>query len=456
MATEVTMPRLSDSMEEGTIVAWLVAEGDPVKRGEPIVEIETDKATMPLEAEADGVLLRILVAEGDAAPLGAPIAYIGAPGEEVPGAAPAPAPAAVASGNGGGAAAAAPAPAGNGSGTTISAAGGRGTTPAAGALPSTGPVAVATRPGRVAASPLARRVAAALGVDLAGVRGTGPGGRVVRADVEAAASAAPAAPATPAPATPAPAAPAAPPAAAAPEPAPAARADTARGEVEVHPLSRLQQTVARRMAESRATVPAFELRVDVDMSACADLRERLRALGADPLPSYTDLIVKACAVALREFPRVNGSYRGEVFEHYSRVNVGVAVAADDALVVPVVPDADRTSLGGIAKTTRRLAERVRDGSITPPELSGATFTVSNLGMYGIDSFTAIVDVPQAAILAVGAIRQQPVADADGGVVVRPVLTMTLACDHRILYGADGARFLARLRELLEQPLAFAL
>lgn len=466
MATEVTMPRLSDSMEEGTIVEWLVAEGDPVKRGEPIVEIETDKATMPYEAEADGVLLKILVGVGDAADLGATIAIIGAPGEAYAADGDAPrggGEASPSSGDAGGTGLASspaelepvPPPVGPPAGAPPEAQPAMADPVVAAAAPSApngnGAVATATR---VPASPLARRIARSLGVDLASITGTGPKGRVVRADVEAAAavstSTSPAP--TPAPAPPAPAAPA--PVASAPA-RPAARADTARGDVERHDLSRLQQTVARRMSESRATVPEFELRVDVDMSAAVELRERLRALGADPLPSYNDMIVKASAIALTEFPRVNGSYKDGTFEEYARVNVGVAVAADDALVVPVVPDADQKSLGQLAKATRALAAKVRDNAITPPELSGGTFTVSNLGMFGVDSFSAVINVPQAAILAVGAMKPKAIV-VDGEVVARPVLTLTLACDHRILYGADGAKFLSRLRDLLEQPLLFAL
>jgi pyruvate dehydrogenase E2 component (dihydrolipoamide acetyltransferase) len=459
MATEVTMPRLSDSMEEGTVVEWLVAEGDAVTRGQPIVEIETDKATMPFEAEQDGVLLKILVPTGETASLGAAICVIGAEGEEVPDggdggsvsdfAISAEAPTSPSYSEAAEAPSSAPAPNGTG---------GAGT---GGAATITPPIAPNGRSGRVAASPLARRVAASLGIDLASVHGSGPGGRVVRADVEAAAaSPAQAAPAlAPAPVDrPAPAE--AIEAAAAPEPqaAPAAGAsvDTRKGAVETHKLSRSQQTVARRMAESRATVPEFELRVDVDMGACVELREQLRSLGADPLPSYNDMIVKASSVALREFPRVNAAYKDDAFEHYERVNVGVAVAAEDALVVPTVADADQKSLGEIARVTRQLATKVRDGSVTPPELSGGTFTVSNLGMFGIDSFSAVINAPQAAILAVGAMKKKPVVDETEQVVVRPVLTLTLACDHRILYGADGARFLSRLRDLLEQPLAFAL
>ncbi len=233
---------------------------------------------------------------------------------------------------------------------------------------------------------------------------------------------------------------------------PAGRTGTARGEATGQPLSRLQQTVARRMAESRATVPDFELRCEVDMSRAVALREQLREI-SDPPPSYNDFIVKAAALALREFPRVNGAYVDARFETYSRVNVGIAVAAEDALVVPTIFDADTKSLAEIAARARELAARVRDGSISPSDLGGGTFSISNLGMYGLDSFSAVINPPQASILAVGSLKPRPVVDDTGAVVARPTINLTLACDHRILYGADGARFLARLRDLLQTPLA---
>jgi pyruvate dehydrogenase E2 component (dihydrolipoamide acetyltransferase) len=209
------------------------------------------------------------------------------------------------------------------------------------------------------------------------------------------------------------------------------------------------------MAESKATAPDFALTLDVDMTGAVALRERLKDV-ADPAPSYNDMVVKAAASALREHPRVNAAYRDGRFELYERVNVGVAVAAQDALVVPTIFDADRKSLGTIAADARRLIERVREREVTPPELAGGTFTVSNLGMYGIERFTAIVNPPQAAILTVGALAKTPAVDGRGRVVARDRLTLTLVCDHRILYGADGAQFLARVRELLEQPLSLAL
>jgi pyruvate dehydrogenase E2 component (dihydrolipoamide acetyltransferase) len=209
------------------------------------------------------------------------------------------------------------------------------------------------------------------------------------------------------------------------------------------------------MAESKATAPDFSIALTVDMTLAVELRERLKAV-TDPAPSYNDMVVKAAAMALREHPRVNGAYRDGKWELYERVNVGVAVAAEEALVVPTVFDADRKSLGQISRDTRALAEKVRDKTITPPELSGATFTVSNLGMFGIEQFTAIINPPQAAILTVGKLAKQPAVDDSGRIVARDQMQLSLVCDHRILYGADGARFLARVKELLEQPLSLAL
>jgi pyruvate dehydrogenase E2 component (dihydrolipoamide acetyltransferase) len=284
-----------------------------------------------------------------------------------------------------------------------------------------------------------------LNVELSSLHGSGPGGRIVKADVEAAAGGAPAR-----------AEPRAAPAAA---PAAAPSPDGAKGEVEVVELNRLQQTVARRMAESKATVPHFYLSTEIDMSESVKVRAELKELSGSerPAPTFNDMIVKACALALREFPRANGAYRDGRVELYSRVNVGVAVAGQDALVVPTVFDADRKSLGEIATETRSLAEKVRDGKVTPPELSGGTFTVSNLGMFGVTNFAAVINPPQAALLAVGSLEPKAVADRESRrVVVRDMMGVTLACDHRILYGADGAQFLARVRELLEHPLSMAL
>ncbi len=233
--------------------------------------------------------------------------------------------------------------------------------------------------------------------------------------------------------------------------------ETAKGQVTYEDLSKLQSTIARRMSESKATAPHFYLEAEIDMSRAVEARARLKAGAGEGeiVPSFNDMVVKACALALREHPRANGAYRDGRFELYSRVNVGVAVAARDALVVPTVFDADRKGLRQIAAESRALAGRVREGTITPPELSGGTFTVSNLGMYGIDNFSAVINTPQAAILAVGAIKERPVV-RDGDIVPAHLLGVTLACDHRILYGAPAAEFLARVRTLLEEPLSLAL
>jgi len=400
------MPRLSDSMEEGTILKWLVSEGDDVKRGQPIAEIETDKANMTYEADTDGTVSELVASEGDTLAVGDVIARIG-----------------------------------EGSGDT-------------GSDPQEAPRQEEPEPQepepqgsdpssnggeRVKASPVARRMAGEMGVELAQLEGSGPGGRIVKADVEAAAHDG----GTKQKERPA--------KAAEPERAEAG----AKGEVEFHELTRLQQTVTRRMAESKATAPDFQLVAEVDMSAAVQLRERLKEV-ADPAPSFNDMVVKAASIALREHRRVNGAYRDGKFELYSRVNVGIAVAGQDALVVPTIFDADTKSLGQVAKDARALIEKVREGKVTPPEVSGGTFTVSNLGMYGIDSFSAVINPPQAAILTVGALKKKPVADERGRIVARDMMNLTLVCDHRILYGADGADFLARVRELLESPLSLAL
>jgi pyruvate dehydrogenase E2 component (dihydrolipoamide acetyltransferase) len=428
--TDVVMPRLSDTMEEGTVLRWLKHDGEHVQRGEELVEIETDKAAMTYESDCEG-LLQTVAREGDTLAVGELIARIGET-------------------TGGEAAV-------QGGAETTEASDAPAEQPAAVVVvsPHNGSPAEPDAPGsgRVKASPLARRIARETGVDLGALTGSGPGGRIVKADVEA--SAAPMPPAATASTT------------AAPSPAPASpppleeEVASAKGEATTVELTRTQRTIARRMAESKATIPDFTLTTDVDMERGVELRAELKQLSHVDAPTYNDMIVKACALALREHPRANGGYRDGRFELHSRVNVGVAVAvaSDDptagALVVPTVFDADTKALGEIARETRALAERVRDGTVTPPELSGGTFTVSNLGMYGIASFTAIVNPPQAAILAVGAVEPRAVV-RDGQIVARHTMSLTLACDHRILYGADAALFLARVRELLEEPAALTL
>jgi pyruvate dehydrogenase E2 component (dihydrolipoamide acetyltransferase) len=455
---ELVMPRLSDTMEEGTILRWLKADGEQVARGEELVEIETDKATMTYESDQAGVL-EIVAEEGSTLAVGAVIARVGAASEgtderearggqererERGDSAPASATTA----------AAAPADA----------------QPLAPAEPAGEPVAEGER---VKASPLARRIAHESGIDLHGVSGSGPGGRIVKADVLASppdaagvtgsAGAAAAGASAPPDAGDA--------EASIPAPAPGAPGAlegvmTAKGETSTIELSRTQQTVARRMAESKATIPDFTLQIDVDMEDCVQLRGQLKQLSspggaaesvahAHAVPTYNDMVVKASALALREHPHANGSYRDGRVQVYSRVNVGVAVAAEGALVVPTVFDADEKSLGEIARETRALAGHVRAGTITPPELGGGTFTVSNLGMYGVKSFTAIINPPQAGILSVGALAPRAVVH-EGVLAARNTMTLTLACDHRILYGAEAAQFLARIRELLEAPAALTL
>jgi pyruvate dehydrogenase E2 component (dihydrolipoamide acetyltransferase) len=464
---DVIMPRLSDSMEEGTIIRWLVADGSTVSVGEELVEIETDKATMTYEADAAGTFHRA-AAEGETLAIGAVIAHVLAPGEALVGAAAAPAspaPSAPAGGASSAPVSAAPsAPAGAAGGSAPPANGASTAAGSAAAGDAAAGGAATAAGGRIKASPVARRLAAALNIDLASLVGTGPDGRIVKRDVESA----PAAPtADTAPEAPAPAAtsgdlsattaltsPNAPGEEA--TPAGVAPVETAKGVVTEHAISRVQQTIARRMAEAKATMPDFTLTTEIDMDAAVELRAQLKAAAGDgPAPSYNDFVVKAAAQALRAHPRANGAYKDGRFELFERVNVGVAVAAQDALLVPTVMDADRRSLGEIARDTRRLAAAARDGKLTAAELAGGTFSVSNLGMFGVTHFTAVLNPPQAAILAVGALEQRAVV-RDGAIVPGHRMTVTLTCDHRILYGADAAAFLADIRANLEQPLRLAL
>ena len=448
---EIVMPRLSDSMEEGVVLKWLKQVGDEVAVGDELVEIETDKANMAYESDVAGTLTEILAQEGETLAIGERIAVVGDAGEAGSGDD-------EASKDGEGSA-----PAEDVEGPAPQAAG-----PVAAGDPPLPPVAEAssatvppTAPpadgwGRVKASPLARRIARDTGVDLASLEGSGPGGRIVKADVEKAEGGG---------AAESPARAEVPPSSTPPiaikgvdeEGTTGAAGETAKGQTTVQELTRLQQVVARRMSESKATAPHFYLQTEIDMSAAVEARGRIKAMSAEGeiVPSFNDMVVKACAIALRAFPLANGAYKDGRFELYSRVNVGVAVAAQDALVVPTVFDADKKGLREIASDARALAGKVRDGSITPPELSGGTFTVSNLGMYGVTNFSAVINAPQAAILAVGAITEKPVV-RDGAITMAHMLGVTLACDHRILYGAPAAEFLARIRSLLEEPLSLAL
>jgi pyruvate dehydrogenase E2 component (dihydrolipoamide acetyltransferase) len=396
---EVVMPRLSDQMGEGTVLRWVKEIGDDVVLGDELFEIETDKATWIVEAEADGVLLRILVDEGGMAPVGGVVALVGdrdEVGEEIP--------------------------------TTEPARLAR----LVDAQSAAAPASAAPPPpnGRPRATPVARRTAAESGVSLASLSGSGPGGRIVRSDVLAAAQGAPA--------------------------AGTGRPSSGRGPGAAVTLTATQQTIARRMVESTTTVPHFFTTVEIDMEAAVALRADLKELTPESIPSLNDLVVRASALALREFPNVNASWSDGTIIHWPRINIGVAVAIPDALLVPVVVDADCKSLAQIASETSALARRAHDRALTPEELANGTFTVSNLGMLGVSSFSAVVNVPEAAILAVGAVTRAPAVDRHGAVVARHRMQATLSADHRVIYGAEGARFLARIRELLERPLALTL
>ncbi len=391
MATEVRLPRLGQGMEAGSIVRWLKAEGEPVRKGEPLYELDTDKVTQEVEAEATGVLLKILLPEGEAS-VGTLVALIGEAGEDVPSAPPPVVEAPKLE----------PAP------------------PPVTAAPPYSEPAIEPRAARVKASPLARRLARERGVDLTAVRGTGPEGRIVAEDVERGGT---------------------PPA---PAPAPVAEAD-------VVPLSQTRRTIARRLTEAWQA-PVFQLSVSANMTRALALREQLvaRAAEGELKPTVNDVLTKLAATALVRHPAVNAHFAGEAIHRFRSAHVGIAVAAPNGLVVPVIRDADRRSLAGIATARADLVARARAGKLTLADLEGGTFTISNLGMFGVEEFTAVLNPPQAAILAVGSIEPRP-AVVDGEPAVRPRMHMTLTCDHRAIDGADGAEFLRTLRELLEEP-----
>jgi pyruvate dehydrogenase E2 component (dihydrolipoamide acetyltransferase) len=404
---EVTMPRLSDTMEEGTIASWLKKPGDQVARGEVIAQIETDKATMDLTAFEAGTLQEILAPEGSTVQIGKPVARIGtgAPvSARAAPAAPAEAPAARA-----------PAP----------------------AQPAPPPPARAAEPaepaadGKVRASPVARHIAAEHGLDLAQIQGSGPQGRVIRSDVEAALATSP----TPAP-------PQAPRAPSQPQPQPAA------GDEKVQ-LSQMRRTIARRMAESTRAVPHFFLTVTVDATELVKLRTQITEQGVKV--SFNDLVVKGAALALRKVPEVNVSFAEDSLIKHAQVHIGIAVATERGLIVPVIRNVDQKALSQIAQEARDLAERAQAGKLQPNDYIGGTFTVSNLGMFGVEQFNAVINPPEAAILAVGAIVKEP-ADYQGEIALRDRMRLTLSVDHRALDGATGARYLQALKELLEKPL----
>ncbi len=474
MPEEIVMPRLSDTMEEGTISQWLKREGDAVKRGEAILEVQTDKANMELEAYSDGTIGRIIHGDGATVPIGtvvgmltrageaaAPQAEVAVGGAAQNGAATVDAPGTVADAiveteSSDEIPVAVPAAA-------MPAAGTVGASSAAGAMitaVSAGPTggsngATATHGGRVKASPLARNMAREQGIDLAALngQGSGPGGRIVKLDVERYLVTRTAAPA-PAPAPSAPAPPIAQPTLVAAAPAPPATVNAASlmdGDEALAP-NRIQQVMARRLLESKTTIPHFYVTTEVDMAAAADLRARIVAtFGPEGKVSYNDLIVRACALTLRAMPEVNTSWRDGQFIRHGHVNVGIAVSLPDGLVVPVIKDADRKGLRELAAEARSLAEKARAGKLAPRDMEGGTFSTSNLGAYDVEEFQAIVNPPESAILAIGSIIEKPVV-VDGQVVARPRMRLSLSVDHRVIPGVPAAQFLQGVKRLLQEPL----
>src|SRR6267143_5386846 len=414
MATKVHMEALSPTMEEGRLVKWTKHEGDAVKSGDTLAEVETDKAVMELVARADGQLIKVMVPEGTTVPVGNVVAWIGKPGEKVDGA-----------GSGEqGAAASKPAP-------TAPATPAR-TQPAAPPTPAAAP-ADATR---VKASPLAKRIAKDAGVDLKLVQGSGPGGRVIKRDVEAGATQTQAVAPAPAPRSPLP-----------------ARSGAPYEDV---PLTQIRKTIAKRLAASLGPIPHFFLTTEIDMERAAEARQALnQTLGEDDKVSFNSLILKATAAALTKHRACNAWFADDHIRYWNEVHLGMAVAVEDGLITPVIRNADRKSLTQIGAEARELAQRARARRLRPEEYTGATFSVSNLGMYDIDQFTAVINPPEAGIVAVGTIAEKPVVTG-GQVAPRKRMRLTMSCDHRVIDGATGAIFLQTLRQMLENPLAMLL
>jgi pyruvate dehydrogenase E2 component (dihydrolipoamide acetyltransferase) len=436
MPTKVMMEALSPTMEEGRLVKWLKQVGDAVKSGDTLAEVETDKAIMELVARGDGVLRARLVEEGTTTPVGQLIGVIAGADEPIDaltGAPPAPPPTPSPSPS--------PSPSATASASATSPDASSATASATATSPTSPP------PSTPRSSPLARRIAAEQGIDLRAVAGSGPGGRVILRDLAAATSATPAATS----AAPAAAAPAAAGASVASTPTPMAGGMVIDGAHKDVALTQMRKTIARRLAESIGPVPTFYLTAEVDMTAAARMREEMVRAGDAFKVSVNDLILKAVAIALTRHPEVNAHWLGDSIRYFSGAHVGMAVATDDGLIVPVIRDAHAKGLGQIGREARDLAKRARERKLAPAEYSGATFSVSNLGMFGIDQFTAIINPPEAAILAVGATETKPVWDGSA-FVPRQRMRVTLSCDHRIIDGAVGARFLQTLRQLLEAPM----
>ena len=436
MAKTVVMPQMGYDMDAGTLLRWLKQEGEAIGRGEPIAEIETDKVNLEIESFEGGIVHKHLVNEGETVPVGQPIAIIGEPGEVIDEPSkPAPTEAAPAQAS----QPAAPA-ATNGVGNSTT-------------LDGTADQVFERAPGeRVRASPLVKRLAAEHGIDLRAIRGTGPGGRIVKADIlphVGRPSIAPVPPlATPQAPTVERAAPAA---QIAPAPAPTVTTvPPVPGET--RELSRIRKTIARRMSESFQQAPHFYITMPVDMGKALRLRQEINEqVEAAQKVSINDLIIKAAALALRKFPMLNASFAGENIQIHPRIDISIAVALDEGLISPFIPDTDHKPLGEIAAASKDLIERARNGGLKPEEYQGGTFTISNLGMYGVESFSAIINPPQVAILAVGGVKKEPVYQ-DGEFVATDIMRVTISADHRVTDGAEAAQFLAELKHLLESPM----
>ena len=429
MATKVHMEALSPTMEEGRLVKWTKHEGDAVKSGETLAEVETDKAVMELVARADGQLLKVMVPEGTTVPVGNVVAWIGKPGEKVDGAGSQTA-GAGSQESGAGAAKPAPVPAPKPAAAPAAA--------PAPARTAQAPATLAAQPDatRVKASPLARRIAKDAGVDLKLVQGSGPGGRVIKRDVEAGAGQVKAAVA----------------------PAPGSRRPTPSGApYEDVPLSQIRKTIAKRLVASIGPIPHFFLTTEIDMERAAEAREALnKQLGEEGGKiSFNDIIIKAVALALVQHRACNAWFQEDHIRYWNEVHIGMAVAIEDGLITPVIRNADLKSLRQIGAEARELAGRARNRRLKPEEYTGATFSVSNLGMFDIDQFTAVINPPESGIVAIGSVVPKPVADGDR-LVVRRRLRVTMSCDHRVIDGATGAAYLKTLKQMLENPLAMLL
>ena len=424
MATKVFMEALSPTMEEGKLVKWLKNEGDAVKSGDTLAEVETDKAIMELVARGDGVLRKRLIAEGDTAPVGALAGVIATADENIDAlvsGAGTPAPAAVA-----------PAPE-----KVVAVAQEQKVAdvpPAAPTAPPAAPSAPAVAPvsaGDVRSSPLARRLATERGLDLHSVQGSGPNGRIIKRDIEAAAAAGATAPRVAA--------------------APSAPVIPREGDYHDEPLTSIRKTIARRLGESIGPIPTFYLTAEFDLTRVTEMRKAMAELGDQFKVSVNDILLKAIAIALSQHPEVNAHWLGDKIRYFNRVHLGMAVATDDGLIVPVIWDADKKRMSEISRDAKELAKRARERKLKPEEFTGSTFSVSNLGMFGIDQFTAIINPPEAGIIAIGTSEEKLVV-VNGEPVVRSRVRLTMSCDHRVIDGAVGAKFLQTLRRLIENPL----